>query len=1577
MGSEAHIERDLTENAGLIPRFMTDFFHSLEERKNSGILNGYDVEASFLEVYGEDIHDLLVSSRPSLPIREDANGGIVCVGLTQRKVESASQALDILHEGTMNRTTAATLMNLTSSRSHAVFTITLVQLSRADDNSEVTTSSRFTFVDLAGSERLKKTGAEGERAREGIKINEGLLALGNVINALADEERQSENKKIYVPYRQSKLTRLLQDALGGNSQTLFLACVSPSDTNSSESLSTLHYANRARNIKNAPTKNIDSSRLELQRLQAFNHILQSELIRHRFGDAKSLENDMLGTPCDELMMRRDVNEYLSRLHELVSEKSEHIAQSININSVTSSALTNVTKTSNVTLTSPRPKSSTKSHKTLPSATPSRHGLELCDTDIFMEVNPDEDMAILNQLIELQQKESDFQQEQRRDSEELNKMKGELVEQENLLLKLQETLKVYHNMKTSYEKLMAEVQQLELEKQQLADQLEKAKTDPSQGCSVSIKKELEKVERTLARAREETTKQRLMCKKAEQEAQKCRMLEQKISDLKSRSATLMKKQKASSVQHREYVEAKTREITMLKKKERATEKKLSKLETEIEIHKKNLDKRQMYCQKLSSKLKQTEQHLMQLLASRKQHTTGQSRKAAVKDNNGLFAPDSEAIHSIEFLIYKAVQESVARRATKHEYEERLQDYREAMVSLADAIKELEESQASNSAYDNVQELEQTIEERELKIELLSYELETLSTRLDGNILDGHPIVNDHVKELLSNNDAPILRTLLLNITTKYSDAEMEQKKLMATIRRKESVIESFETEVEALNGRINTLTHDFLKRHSVLEGNKDVFTAVENLQDRNEKLSLEILALQKSVSNLDGENSQLRRDKRQLEDRLSALKERMAIAEVALKHSQGVTIPELFLTELQAIWGRLGVSCEEREVVRLKIENCLEEMCKIKLEEYRILLKETESSITNIEEKLRLMYASMNIVGLEEVELEDNTLDLLQRMNLLQKNLQQVEPLYQRAMTRRQNIVDQLTSLSSALGLSVSELNADARAVLEQAYASDARQNSLSDEFLSRCELQVNALKLEKVKMITRSAEMLSKLSDMVSEMALTADDILAHVRCSMTHRFSGIPDWWNDDAALKVTRAITAEGGITRPSTEFTQYISEIFCSLESVNQCRRILSTELHGLVEKSQKTLLKIVNCESDATQACSTFQDALLRLPFLSKEHIQACISEMDALAMGVEAMTQSEIEALTVVWEALNISASVRGQFWGEVDDFVNDSASQQRRPFESEAFPIDCEEWVREAIHESTAKYHILEIRLLKLEKIHDEVVRLSALQDAKSLILSLDSEIRILSAKLLEFEDHQCDKERLVTKKSTSSHLLKEERFRKQMQLKFAAKLEQLAQLLREWQGDEENLFDRNLLSNEVRLLLENSDKMEMWVEKRTEFMHLRTIQSKVLSKRRAESPPETYGDEEINGNGVNIQKRDIPISKKPKLCQAVSARKEIFNNTRVPLTSAKDETKKRQRDEKTFSSSKVSKATRLTTSARKAVKQSGTVASRPPLSPTPEPHQKIQVQSEKKKLTLPPFGHVLDQAFSPKQREKENDVPR
>ncbi|CAO3613079.1 unnamed protein product [Cunninghamella echinulata] len=254
----------------------------------------YTVKVSFVEIYNEELIDLLngapPNERPPITIREDSKGQIYWTGVKEMIVNSTEDVLMFLQQGTQNRATGATDMNEQSSRSHAVFSVSLRQekfvptnqastsTSRAtspasprvkarphstiglrninedhanEDGEWVITSSKFHFVDLAGSERLKRTAAEGDRRKEGISINGGLLALGNVISALGDPSKRST----HIPYRDSKLTRLLQDSLGGSAMTLMIACVSPMEYNINETLNTLQYANRARNIKNKMEKN--------------------------------------------------------------------------------------------------------------------------------------------------------------------------------------------------------------------------------------------------------------------------------------------------------------------------------------------------------------------------------------------------------------------------------------------------------------------------------------------------------------------------------------------------------------------------------------------------------------------------------------------------------------------------------------------------------------------------------------------------------------------------------------------------------------------------------------------------------------------------------------------------------------------------------------------------------------------------------------------------------------------------------------------------------------------------------------------------------------------------------------------------------------------------------------------------------------------------------------------------------------------------------------------------------------------------------------------------------------------------
>ncbi|XP_052564724.1 kinesin-like protein KIF21A isoform X6 [Culex pipiens pallens] len=290
-------ERDIPEQQeGIIPRAVRHLFEGITQLQENpydedGVYLGslqFSVAAQFMELYNEEVIDLLdpYSKGRLFKIHEDATGGISVAGATIKPLSGPQDALRCLQQGALARTTASTQMNEQSSRSHALFTILIrrqrVMSAEESGNPEgdlETLTSKFHFVDLAGSERLKRTGATGERAREGISINCGLLALGNVISALGDKAK----KVSHVPYRDSKLTRLLQDSLGGNSQTIMIACVSPSDRDFMETLNTLKYANRARNIKNKVQINQDQSSRTISQLRREIAALQLELVEYKQG----------------------------------------------------------------------------------------------------------------------------------------------------------------------------------------------------------------------------------------------------------------------------------------------------------------------------------------------------------------------------------------------------------------------------------------------------------------------------------------------------------------------------------------------------------------------------------------------------------------------------------------------------------------------------------------------------------------------------------------------------------------------------------------------------------------------------------------------------------------------------------------------------------------------------------------------------------------------------------------------------------------------------------------------------------------------------------------------------------------------------------------------------------------------------------------------------------------------------------------------------------------------------------------------------------------------------------------------
>ncbi|KAM0870633.1 hypothetical protein ACQ4PT_039877 [Festuca glaucescens] len=289
---------------GIIPQVMETIFKKAEAMKGD---TEFLIRVSFIEIFKEEVFDLLddagsvtkaaAPARVPIQIRETANGSITLAGVTESEVKSKEEMALHLARGSLSRATGSTNMNSQSSRSHAIFTISIEQKRTSSSSSEKPNndydilSSKFHLVDLAGSERAKRTGADGLRLKEGIHINRGLLALGNVISALGDEKKRKEGA--FVPYRDSKLTRLLQDSLGGNSKTVMIACISPADSNAEETINTLKYANRTRNIQNKAVINRDPVTAEMQKLRSQLEQLQSELLFSRSGSAALEELQLL------------------------------------------------------------------------------------------------------------------------------------------------------------------------------------------------------------------------------------------------------------------------------------------------------------------------------------------------------------------------------------------------------------------------------------------------------------------------------------------------------------------------------------------------------------------------------------------------------------------------------------------------------------------------------------------------------------------------------------------------------------------------------------------------------------------------------------------------------------------------------------------------------------------------------------------------------------------------------------------------------------------------------------------------------------------------------------------------------------------------------------------------------------------------------------------------------------------------------------------------------------------------------------------------------------------------------------
>ncbi|XP_069603415.1 chromosome-associated kinesin KIF4A isoform X2 [Ranitomeya imitator] len=603
MGGAYTHDQENEPTVGVIPRVVKALFREIEQRTDWEFL----LKVSYLEIYNEEILDLLYSPRDKaspISIREDPKEGIKICGLTERDVKTAVDTISCLEQGNSSRTVASTAMNSQSSRSHAIFTIAIEQRRGGEKNGGF--RSKLHLVDLAGSERQKKTKAEGDRLKEGISINRGLLCLGNVISALGDDSKKGS----FVPYRDSKLTRLLQDSLGGNSHTLMIACVSPADSNMEETLNTLRYADRARKIKNKPIVNTDPQAAELQKLRQQVQDLQVLLLQAHGGTLPVLINMEPSENLQSLLVKtKTLEEENGKLSRELSEAAEQTAQILE----------------RIILTEQEnDKLNTKMEEL------KQHAACKVDLQKMVETLEDqelkENVEIIRNLqqviVHLQDESSGIAAsieamvdevahspacEEKMDSGEKRSSEGftthhalrqaqlskELIEL-NKALVLKEALakkmvqndsqlepmqgEYLNNIKT----LETEVGALQKEKEELILALHSAKKDTNQAkLSERRRKRLQELEGQMADLKKKLNEQSRLLKLRESTEKTVGKLNQEIHAMKMQRVQLMRQMKEDAEKFRSFKQQKTKEVIQLKEKDRKRQYELLKLERDFQ------------------------------------------------------------------------------------------------------------------------------------------------------------------------------------------------------------------------------------------------------------------------------------------------------------------------------------------------------------------------------------------------------------------------------------------------------------------------------------------------------------------------------------------------------------------------------------------------------------------------------------------------------------------------------------------------------------------------------------------------------------------------------------------------------------------------------------------------------------------------------------------------------------------------------------------------------------------------------------------------------------------------------------
>ncbi|XP_042329355.1 chromosome-associated kinesin KIF4A isoform X2 [Sceloporus undulatus] len=659
MGGAYTADQENDPSVGVIPRVIRLLFQEMKEKTDWQ----FSLKVSYLEIYNEDILDLLlpVKDRTSqISIREDPKEGIKIVGLTEHEVTSAQETVLCLEQGNNSRTVAATAMNTQSSRSHAIFTMSIEQKSKSDRNTSF--RCKLHLVDLAGSERQKKTKAEGDRLREGININKGLLCLGNVISALGDETKKGN----FVPYRDSKLTRLLQDSLGGNSHTLMIACVSPADSNMEETLNTLRYADRARKIKNKPIVNIDPQAAEINRLRLQVQELQILLLQAHGG---TLPVSIGGEPSENLQSLMEKNHSLTeenaKLSRSLSEAASQIAQLLE--SFIKTEHKNETINTRLEELQQHPVMKVNLQKVLETLEDQelKHHVELfCqlqetiarlpnenpNDDADMDTSDPDSSAVSEANRVPDEYAAQHALHQAQMSKELLELNKALALKEALARKISQNDSQLEPIQCQYQSniknLEEEVSKLQKEKEDLILALHVSKKDANQAkLSERRRKRLQELEGEMTDLKKKLKEQSKLLKMKESSEQTVCKLNQEIRAMKSQRVQLIRQMKEDAEKFRQWKQQKDKEVIQLKERDRKRQYELIKLEQDFQKQANVLRRKAEEAAAANKRLKVALQKQHEAASKRKENSNRGVEGLASRVKNCL-ANEIEVLISIE-------------------------------------------------------------------------------------------------------------------------------------------------------------------------------------------------------------------------------------------------------------------------------------------------------------------------------------------------------------------------------------------------------------------------------------------------------------------------------------------------------------------------------------------------------------------------------------------------------------------------------------------------------------------------------------------------------------------------------------------------------------------------------------------------------------------------------------------------------------------------------------------------------------------------------------------------------------------